>query len=243
MIYKYLLEIKYRIFFSFTTWCCVMINCYYFKETLVYIFMKFSLETNTNNLLYFLTTDVAEIFLAYIQLSYYTANQVTITYLYWQFFLFLSPGLYNFESDYLKTIITISILSRILCMFVLNSFIFPISWNFFSKFQEYLSFQNLTFYFEVKLSEYLIFYTTVYHLCNSIFQVGVLFFLFVDLFRTNLYLIKKLRKIFYFFFFVFATFLSPPEVLYQLAISICLIISYELIVLYMIIKTELCNLR
>jgi len=241
MIYKYLLEIKYRIFFSFITWSCVMINCYYFKETLVYILMKFSLETN--NLLYFLTTDVAEIFLAYIQLSYYTANQVTIIFVYWQFFLFLSAGLYKFESAYLKTIITISILSRVLCIFVLNSFIFPISWNFFSKFQEYLSFQNLTFYFEVKLNEYLIFYTSVYYLCNSIFQIGVLFFLFLDLFRTNLYLIKKLRKIFYFFFFIFATLLSPPEVLYQLAISIWLILFYELIVLYMIIKAELYGLK
>ena len=74
MIYKYLLEIKYRIFFSFITWSCVMINCYYFKETLVYIFMRFSLVTNEDNLLYFLTTDVAEIFLVYVQLSYYTAN-------------------------------------------------------------------------------------------------------------------------------------------------------------------------
>lgn len=125
MIYKYLLEIKYRIFFSLATWCCIMINCYYFKETLVYIFMKFNLETN--NLLYFLTTDVAEIFLAYIQLSCYTANQVTIIFVYWQFFLFISAGLYKFESAYLKTIVTISILSRILCIFVLNSFIFPIS--------------------------------------------------------------------------------------------------------------------
>jgi len=127
MIYKYLLEIKYRVFFSFTTWCCIMINCYYFKETLVYIFMTFNLETNTNNLLYFLTTDVAEIFLAYIQLSYYTANQVTIIFVYWQFFLFISAGLYKFESNYLKTIITILIFSQILCIFVLNSFIFPVS--------------------------------------------------------------------------------------------------------------------
>ena len=241
MIYKYLLEIKYRILFSFTAWSCMMINCYYFKETLVYIFMSFSLETDTNNLLYFLTTDVAEIFLAYVQISYYTANQITIIFVWWQFYFFLSAGLYKFESAYLKTIITISILFRILCIFVLNSFIFPISWNFFSKFQEYLSFQNLTFYFEVKLNEYLIFYTSLHYLCNSIFQLGVLFFLFLDLFRTNLYLFKKLRKIFYFVFFLFATFLSPPEVLYQLAISLCLILFYELLLLYKIIKTELYN--
>ena len=239
MIYKYLLEIKYRIFFSFITWSCVMINCYYFKETLVYIFMRFSLVTNEDNLLYFLTTDVAEIFLAYVQLSYYTANQITIIFVCWQLFLFLSAGLYRYESAYLKTIITITVVSRIMCIFTLNNLIFPISWNFFLKFQEYLSFQNFTFYFEVKLNEYLNFYTSVYYLCNSIFQIGVLFFLFLDLFRTNLYMIKKLRKVSYFSFFIFATFLSPPEVFYQSAISICIILIYELIVFYMIFKTEL----
>ncbi len=102
-----------------------------------------------------------------------------------------------------------------------------------------MSFQNLTFYFEVKLNEYLNFYTSVYYLCNSIFQIGILFFLFLDLFGTNLYVIKKLRKVFYFSFFIFATFLSPPEVFYQLAISVCIILMYELTVLSMIFKTEL----
>ena len=53
----------------------MMVNCYYFKETLLYVFMGFSLKSNKNYLLYFLTTDVAEVFIAYIQLSYYVANQ------------------------------------------------------------------------------------------------------------------------------------------------------------------------
>lgn len=104
-----------------------MINCYCFKETLVYVFMRFSLETNKNNFLYFLTTDVAEIFLAYVQLSYYTANQVTVIFVCWQFFLFLTAGLYQFESAYLKTIVTVTVVSKIMCIAVLNSFIFPVS--------------------------------------------------------------------------------------------------------------------
>ena len=243
MIYKYLSEIKYRIFFSLLAWSFIMLNCYFFKEALLYVFIKLSLNQNYTNLLYFITTDVTEVFIVYIHLSYFVANQIIILFLGYQFFVFLSTGLYPFEYSYFKTIFVTITFCWISFIFIFNTFIFPASWFFFLEFQKFLSIQNLTFYFEVKLSEYLIFYTTVYHLCNSIFQVGVLFFLFVDLFRTNLYLIKKLRKIFYFFFFVFATFLSPPEVLYQLAISICLIISYELIVLYMIIKTELCNLR
>ena len=122
---------------------------------------------------------------------------------------------------------------------MLNNFIFPISWDFFLRFQKYLAFQNLTFHFEVKLNEYLIFYKSIYYLCNLIFQAAVLFFIFLDLFRTNVSIIKKLRKIFYFLFFIFSTFVTPPEVLYQLAMSICIILIYELVIFYMIFKTKL----
>jgi len=99
---------------------------------------------------------------------------------------------------------------------MLNNFIFPISWDFFLRFQEYLSFQNLTFHFEVKLNEYLIFYKSIYYLCNLIFQAAVLFFIFI-----------------------LSTFVTPPEVLYQLAMSIMQILIYELVIFYMIFKTKL----
>ena len=58
-----------------------MINCYYFKETVLYIFMRFSFKSTKTDLLYFLTTDVAEVFVAYIQLSSYIANQITMIFL------------------------------------------------------------------------------------------------------------------------------------------------------------------
>lgn len=238
MIYKYLLEIKYRIFFSFVAWSFMMINCYYFKETLLYIFIRFSLKSNDNNLIYFLTTDVAEVFIAYVRLSYYVANQITAVFIYCQIFVFLSAGLYVFEYAYLKIILVTTIVCWITCIYILNNFIFPTTWDFFLKFQEYLSFQNLTFYFEVKLNEYLIFYKSIYYLCNLVYQIIVLFFVLLDLFKTNLLIVKKLRKIFYFCFFIFSTLLTPPEVIYQLIISICIILTYELITIYMIFKAE-----
>lgn len=121
----------------------------------------------------------------------------------------------------------------------LNSFIFPISWDFFLKFQEFLSFQSLTFFFEAKLNEYLVFYKSIYYLCNLICQIVILLFVFLDLFKTNLVYVKKFRKTFYFFFFFLSTFLTPPEVMYQLIIGICMIIIYELTIIYTIFKTEL----
>jgi len=71
----------------------------------------------------------------------------------------------------------------------------------------------------------------------------VLFFIFLDLFKTNLLIIKKFRKFFYFFFFIFSTFLTPPEVVYQLAIGVCMITIYELIILCMIFQIELVNIK
>lgn len=214
-------------------------NCYHFKETLLYVFMRFSFRPNKTNLLYFMTTDIAEIFLTYIQLSFYIAGQITMIFLLYHCYLFLAAGLYRFEYCYLRLIMVTTLLCWATCVFLLNSFIFSISWDFFLRFQEYLSFQNLTFHFEVKLSEYLIFYKSVYYLCNFISQTAILFFIFFSLLNTNLLSIKKLRKVFYFFFFIFSTLVTPPEVVCQLVVSICIMSIYELVIFYIIFRTEL----
>lgn len=71
--------------------------------------MRFSFKSTKTDLLYFLTTDVAEVFVAYIQLSSYIANQITMIFLLYHCFLFLSAGLYKFEYAYLR-IITVTTL-------------------------------------------------------------------------------------------------------------------------------------
>jgi len=244
MIYRYLLEIKYRVFFSCVAWCFVMINCYFFKETLLYIFTVFStMKSNNDNLLYFLTTDIAEVFVTYLQLSYHVANQITIIFVACQVFTFLSAGLHMFEHAYFKTIIVIAIICWGIFIFAFNNFIFPASWHFFFKFQEFFSFQSLTFYFEAKLIEYFKFYKSMYYLCNLVYQTIILFFIFLDLFKTNLLIIQKFRKILYFSFFVLSTFVTPPEIFYQITISICIIVIYELTTIHMVFKTELIKFK
>ena len=85
-----------------------MVNCYYFKETLLYVFMEFSFKSSNSNLLYFLTTNVAEVFITYIELSYYIASYITLIFIYYQIFVFLSAGLYVFEYVYFKTILNVT---------------------------------------------------------------------------------------------------------------------------------------
>lgn len=241
MIYKYLSEIKHRILFCLIAWSFLIINCYYFKETLLYLFIKLNLTYDFFNSFYFLTTNVTEIFIVYIRLSYFVTNQVITVFICYQIYAFIAKGLYQFEHLYLKIIIKIIFFSWIFFLFILNSIIFPASWNFFLRFQNLLLYQKLTFYFEVKLDEYLNFYQTMYDLCFVLFQLMVLFSLCLDLFKTNLLIIRKIRKVLYFVFFLFATLITPPEVTFQLIISACMIMIYELIILYTILKTTFTN--
>lgn len=233
------MEIKYRCFFAFIAWSFLMLNGYFFKETLLYVFMRSGCKSNKTNLIYFLTTDVIEVFVAYVQVSSYIANQITTLFLVYQSFLFLSTGLYRYEYDYLRLVMLTTLFCWATCVFMINNFVFPTSWDFFLRFQEHLSFQNLAFHFEVKLSEYLIFCQSIYYLCYLIFQIVVLFFVFLDLFGTDISIIKKLRKFFIFLFLILSTFVTPPEILYQLIMSICILIIYESVIFYMIFKTEL----
>jgi len=237
MIYKYILEIKYRFLFSFIAWCFLVFNCYFFKETLLYVFMKFSFAQRSSDTIYFLITNVTEVFLTYLQLAYFIANQITFLFICYQIFVFTSAGLYKFEYVYFKNVSLMILIFWVVFVLILNLVIFPASWVFFWQFQ------NLTFYFETKLNEYWAFYTSVYHLCYFAYQLVVLFWVFLNLFKAYFLIIKKLRKILYFAFFVVATVVTPPDIAHQLITSICIIMSYELLLLYLLLKIELIHFK
>lgn len=121
----------------------------------------------------------------------------------------------------------------------IKRFYFPSELIFLFRVPRVLSSQNLTFYFEAKLNEYITFYKSVYYLCNTIFQIIVVFFIILDLCKANLLILNKFRKVFYFVFFCFATVITPPDIAYQLLTSICIIAIYEITTIYVIFKNEL----
>lgn len=243
MIYQYLSEIKYRALFSLITWSFLLLNCYFFKETLLYAFMKLSSTYKMNDTAYFLITNVTEVFMTYMQLSCFIANQITFIFICYQTFAFISGGLYKFEYIYFKNTSLVLLIGWVMFLSTMNSTIFPASWNFFLQFQHFMTAPNLAFYFEAKLSEYWAFYKTIHSFCYLAYQLLIFFWLFLNLFKTNFLVIKRLRKILYFVFFVLGTLVTPPDVAHQLITSICIIMTYELILIYMLLKIEFINFR
>ena len=234
---KYLLELKNRFILLFVSWVSVIFVSYFYKETLLFLFIEPDYVFNTFNMKspfsYFIFTDILEIFSVYIQLILFLSLQVLFIFLIYHFFVFLSPGLFFFEYYRLNLVLKIIIIIWFLSVIVSKYILIPLTWNFFLSFQ---NMNSLTLHFEAKLNEYLNFYISFYYLCFFYSQIFTILLFFFSYANKNVSVIKKFRKLYYYFFILFSTLISPPEIFSQILISLFLIFFYELFIFINLLK-------
>lgn len=238
---KYFLEIKNRFFLLIFTCISTLFVCYLYKETLLFLLVKsnkfFNISSSTK--FYFIFTNVTEIFLVYIQLITFLSFQVFFVFFIHHSFTFLKLAMFRIESYYLKVFLKFSLIIWIFSIFLTNFFLVPISWNFFLSFQDIISSKFIKLHFEAKLNEYLTFYILIYYLCVFYCQIFTILFFFLNYARNKTKVIKKFRKLYYYFFVIFSTLISPPDVFSQIFISGVVIFIYELVVFSFLLKNEL----
>lgn len=234
MILDYLKEIKNRIFLVIISWLISVLISYHYKETLLFLATKTLI--NNNEPLYFIATNLTEIITTYIQLSYFTATQFSLIALIYHLFIFLSPSLYKFEYNLLKLYLSRSIILGVLSLVSLTIYIIPFVWNFFLSFQ--YSQNSINLYFEGKINEYINFYMAITIACLIISQTVTLIFFFFKNAQNIPNTVKYYRKVFYIFFLLTATLLTPPDVHSQILILTISLIFYELLILILIMQNK-----
>ena len=228
---KYLFEIKNRVSLLVLLWLFVGVVCYYYKEILLFSLIKSFICLNSD-LFYFIFTNVTEVFFIYFTLISFISFQIACWYLIYNIFVFLSPALFSYEHQYLNFFFKLLTFFFFFSFVLSNYVLIPLTWHFF------LSFKPISFaksvYFEAKLSEYLNFYLNVYSFCFVYFQIFlVLFFFLSDIYSKKSFIkIKKFRKLYYYFFVIFSTLVSPPEVITQALMSLSLLVAYEFILFF-----------
>ena len=137
-LHKYYLEIKNRLFLVLLSWNFTLIVCSIYKEVLLFLITKStsSIESfsESNAKLYFIFTDVKELFYIYFKLIFFVTNQLCFILLFYQMFMFFYLGFYVEEYKKFKLILKCSLLFFVIAMFVSYVFIIPLSWNFFLSF-------------------------------------------------------------------------------------------------------------
>nr|UXN44322.1 SecY-independent transporter protein [Haslea karadagensis] len=242
-LHRYYIEFKSRSLLLIMTWVSTILVSYLYKEILLFLMIEPSLNYSNQNMLYFIFTNVTEIFTVYLKIIIFVGNHILIIFTLYHITLFLSLGFYKSELKNITFLIKTSFLVFILSVNFFNNILLPLSWSFFLSFQSFSFLKSIDLYFESKLNEYLIFYITSYYLCVTYCQIFVLLISFCKYLKNNLNQIKQYRKIIYFSFLVMSTVLTPPDIISQIVLSLNLIFIYELLVYNLIFQLAIKKLK
>jgi sec-independent protein translocase protein TatC len=234
MIYNYYLEIKNRFFLLIVSWVSLSLVGYVYKEIFLFLFIKPCIINKFNSTVsYFIYTNITGNYSVYLQVIMFFSNQVFIIYLFYHLFFFISLGLYRTEYQRLKLILKLELFFVLLVLIFINRLLLPITLNFF------LSFQELNLHFEAKICEYLNFYMLLYYTCIFSCQIFIFLVIFLDSsIKNGLKRIKNFRRVFYLMFVIFATLLTPPDLISQIILSFICIVVYEFLIFYYVFKYQ-----
>lgn len=227
--YKFYLELKNRLFLLLLCWATSILVCYHYKNFLLFSVIK-NIETLSGKT-YLIFTDITEIFYVYLQLIIFISNQISFIFIIYHLLTFLALGFFKHELKIFKTFFKIFLILMIISILIFYKFIIPLSGQFFLTFQQNNTIlQPISFFFEAKLLDFLNYFIKFYNLCffSCHFLLVVLYFTSEIINKKKQ--IKVFRKIFYLIFLIFSTFISPPDVLSQLIITLYLIIIYEILI-------------
>lgn len=223
---KYLLELRNRSILLIITFFSVLLICYLYKHVLLFLMTQMHLNEEG---LYFIFTDVTELFSIYFKIGFFFTTQLSLWCLIYHVFSFLTNSLYFSEFKVIRFLWFNGTFFWFFSNFFSSYILIPFSWSFFLSFQA-----QQGFYFEARIKEYLVFYMEIYFLCLLYCQVFVLLFVFLRDIQQNYYYIKRYRKFYYYIFLFFATMVTPPDLISQVATTFFLILIYEMVLLVLL---------
>lgn len=220
---KYLIEIQNKFILLIFTLSSTLIICYLYKDVLLFLITQMHL--NDENL-YFIFTDVTELFTLYFHIILFILMQIVLWYLSFHVFTFLSPALYLREFKLAKSIFFNTTCFWFLSISLSSYILIPLGWNFFLSFQI-----QEGFYFEARVNNFFKFYTDIYYITLTYCQSLAFLFIFLRDVGKNHFHINKYRKFHYYLFLIFSTIITPPDLISQVVVTILICIIYEIILL------------
>ncbi len=208
-------ELRKRLIYSIIWLAVFTIFAYNYSDVVVRDMVNKAPDMN------FVFIAPAELFMAYIKISLICAVALSLPFILYNVWMFLSPGLEKNE----KRVILIALFSGGI-LFILGALFgymvtLPISLKFFGDFsiaevQAMISFNN-----------YLSFASTLVLAFGIVFELPILMVLLVQFNVIKTSFLKKNRKVMVLVIFVFAAILTPPDVVSQTLLALPMMLLFE----------------
>lgn len=197
---------------------------YFFKEKLFEILVAPLIQAmgeNRNTQMIF--TGLPEAFFTYLKVSLIAGIVLSTPVLFYEFWMFISPGLYRNEKKFFLPIVFLSSFFFILGSAFGYFIAFPYGFQFF------LTFSTETIHAMLSMKEYLSFASTLLLAFGFVFELPLVLSFMAKMGIVTVSFLQKNRKYAILIIFIAAAFLTPgPDVISQLLMAGPLMILYEI---------------
>jgi sec-independent protein translocase protein TatC len=223
-IIDHLEELRRRLIKTFLFFTVVLFVAYFFADDVYQILVEPLAEASHGEERKMIYTSLTEAFFTYLSLALFAAFFITFPFIAMQLYLFLAPGLYKREKQALVPFLIAAPILFLLGALMVYFIVMPLAWEFFLGFE---SNTGVPIKLEAKVDQYL---SLVMHLIIGFgiaFQLPIVLTLLAKVGIVSAEGLKRNRRFAIVIIVVAAAFLTPPDVISQLALSAALYTLYE----------------
>lgn len=165
-------------------------------------------------------------FMTHMTISFVTGLIVAMPFIFWQFWQFIKPALYEKERRYART--AVFIMSTLFLVGILFSYFFMVPWtlNFLGTYQVSSMVDN-----KIALSSYISTVVSVTLSVGLVFELPVIIFVLAKVGLITPAFLARNRKYAFIIVLILAAVITPPDVFSQLIVTIPLWALYEVSIL------------
>ena len=167
-------------------------------------------------------TGLPEAFFTYLKVSLLAGIMAASPVLFYEFWMFISPGLYRTEKKYLMPIVILSVFFFLLGSSFGYFVVFPYGFAFF------LGFATENIQAMPSMKEYLGFASKMLLAFGLVFELPLVLTFMARMGLVTVDFLKKNRKYALLIFFVGAALITPPDVVTQIMMAVPLMLLYEI---------------
>jgi len=214
-------ELRKRLIVCFTAVGIGFVLSYGFKEKLFQILTRPLISVmQTGDKLIF--TGLPEAFFTYLKVAFLSGIILAAPVIFYQFWMFVAPGLYNKEKRLMVPVVVLSTFFFVGGASFGYFIVFPFGFKFF------LGFASEIIRPLPSMREYLSFASKLLLAFGLVFELPLIITFLARLGMVSVSFLKKNRKYALLLFFVGAAILTPPDVVTQIMMALPLIVLYEI---------------
>jgi len=227
---EHVIELRRRLMYSVAGFIVAFALCYsisiHIYDVLMYPLAKVMADVGgTQRMIY---TALTEGFFTQVKVAAFGALFISFPVIAAQLWMFIAPGLYKKErSAFLPFLIASPVLFALGAMLV-YFFVIPMAWSFLLGFQTQAGQTVLPIELEARVGEYLSLIMTLIFAFGVSFQLPVLLTLLAKAGMISSETLVNKRRYAIVIAFLFAAFITPPDVVSQIGLAIPLLLLYEI---------------